>query len=221
MRYGFYGIIVLLFAFCTLHGQEYRAGVSLNYHLFPKLVVEGESELRTHFKTEPYFNTTFSAHFRYSFFDPLYLGIFYSYSIRSDVLTTKDYNDEIDDKYKFGFDIAYKSTRFNNDLRFNNRLRYQYTICENKSKQYIKNKLTLDYKITNKMNPYIAIEPYYSILYNEVNVIRFYIGNEMPLFISKLEFYYIAEIHFREEYFYKKYKSTQYIVGVSYKLKLK
>jgi len=66
------------------------------------------------------------------------------------------------------------------------------------------------------MNVYFAIEPYYRLYRGNVNNVRFYLGNEMPLPGTKIDLFYIAEIRLRPDN-----TTTQYIIGIKVELDFK
>jgi len=211
-------LLTFLIIWKSISAQEFRGGVSADFTLLPRLSTELEVEIRKAFYPENYFNRTFQGELSYDVLDSWSVGVLYGFSI---IKHNREFSDEAGeesrDRNKFAFNVEFKPKRFNNDLRLSNRFRYQYAIVDDdEPKQYFRNKITLDYKISDKMNPYVAIEPYYRLSSNRISVIRIYLGNEMPVFKIGMELYYITEIKLREEY-----ATTQYIVGLKIKLDYK
>jgi hypothetical protein len=198
--------------------QEYRGGISAEFGLLPKLEAEAEMEFRKIFFPESYFNRTFQGSLTYELTDRWSVGTTYSYA----VITEKeerdeDLGEEAYDLNKIAVDMDYQARRFTNDLRISNRFRYQVSQADDDgSRHYIRNRIMIDYKISPAMNPYMAIEPYYRLEKKIVNNLRFYIGNEMAAFGSKIDLFYIAEVHLRPDY-----TTTQYIIGLKVELDFK
>jgi hypothetical protein len=208
---------MILFYFASAWAQEYRGGVSADIGITSRLDAEAEVELRRIFYPEYYLNRTFQGGISYNLSRTLNASLSYTFSL---IDKDKDFpdpeeEDETSEKRKISFDLQFQPRRFTNDLRISNRFRYQHTILENEDEphQYLRNKITLDYKISGKMNPYIAVEPYFQLSENELSVIRFYLGNEVGFIGTKIDLYYIAEIRQGEES-----PIAQYIIGVTLKL---
>jgi hypothetical protein len=202
-----------------VHAQEYRGGVSAGFEILHGLKGEAEIEIRKIFIPEKYFNRTFQGSVTYNMTKSWTAGITYSYAIISeeDDDDNGDKAEEAFDRNKLSIDAEYQPKRFGNDLRFSNRFRYQVSrIDDDEVKQYIRNRVMVDYKVSTVMNPYVALEPYYRFDKNKVNILRIYIGNEMPLFSSKINIFYIAEIHPGPEY-----PTAQYIIGLKLELDFK
>lgn len=125
--------------------------------------------------------------------------------------------EETSDKLKLAADLVYEPKRLDNDLKITSRLRFQHTLAEDKKpKDYLRNKTTLDYKISKAMKPYIALEPYFNLHSNRFSYLRFYIGNEMTLRKTKIDLYYIAEARLKQEHF-----GIQYIIGADFRFNYK
>lgn len=201
----------------NMNAQEYRGGVSAEFRILKRLEAEAEIELRKIFIPESYFNRTFQGSLGYEITNRWSIGATYSYA----VITEKhnyDHNisEEALDRNKLAVDLDYQSKRFGNDLRLSNRFRYQISTGDDDDRQYFRNRVMVDYKISSAMNPYLAFEPYYRFDKERVSIVRIYIGNEMPLFNSKIDLYYIAEIHQDPQY-----TTAQYIIGLTVELDFK
>jgi hypothetical protein len=198
--------------------QEYRGGVGINIDLTKKLSTEIEFEMRKVFYPESHFNKTFQGKLEYSLTD--FCGVAASYTYSSIKEQEDDYEEEgteTTDKSKFTADLNFQPGRFHNDLKITNRFRYQYAITdESESTKYLRNKVSLDYRINKTMSSYVAVEPYYQLKSQRINQLRIYIGTEMPVLGTKMEIYYITEVKFKEEFI-----RTFYIVGASFKINYK
>jgi len=212
-------IISLVTFFLPAGAQEYRASVSAEFDILPRLQGEVEIELRKIFYPRSYFNRTFQGELSYEINSLWSIGAMYNFAIVDEDREFEDEDDgETGDRNKWVVDLTFQPRRFESDLRLSNRFRYQYTIVDDDDpKLYLRNKLTLDYKITGKMNPYIAVEPYLRFDSNKIKIIRIYLGNEMPFFSTKIDLYYIVEISPDRE----STTTSQYIVGVAFELDFK
>jgi len=216
-RAAFILLIITTVAGCAV-AQEYRSAIAAEFRILPRLEAEVNVELRKIFLPESYFNRTFQGSLEYKISESLNIGTTYSYAI----ITEKDEyedekGDEAFDRNRLAADLVFQPKRFDNDLRISNRLRYQVsTVDDDESKQYLRNRIMLDYRISSAMNPYFALEPYYRFSSERINIVRLYIGNEMPLFKSKIDLYYIAEIHLDPDR-----NTAQYIIGLSVELDFK
>jgi|WetSurMetagenome_2_1015567.scaffolds.fasta_scaffold08682_2 hypothetical protein len=215
MRQNLLYALLILAATPVLKGQEYRGSVAADFNILSRLEGEAEIELRKAWIPESFFNRTFQCQIDYALTKRWTVGMMYSYSkITEKAEYTIDEGDENLDRNRFGINLTYQAKRFDNDLRLSSRLRYQYSMVDDaKPRQYLRNKITLDYRITRIMNPYVAIEPYYRLETNKINIFRVYLGNEMPFFNTRLEIYYIAEIRLKIDY-----TTARYIVGMAFKL---
>ncbi len=214
MRYWF---LLLAFGIVqSLYSQEFRGGVSADFSILPKIEGEIELEMRGGWVPESYFTRMAQFQVDYVFSKRWSAGLLYSYSsITESGEHALDEANENKEKNRFAINVNYQTKRLDNDFRIGNRLRYQYASVHDKSpKQYIRNKVTVDYRMTKAMNPYISVEPYISISDHEVHTIRVYLGTEMPVFKSKIDVYYISEITHKDE----DYLNMQYMIGLTLKL---
>jgi hypothetical protein len=211
-------VILLCSAFLiAANAQEYRVGLSTDLKITSRLKAEGEAELRWMNHPEPYFNRTFQLGVKYAITGNLNADVVYSASFidKIDRLADADEENETAEKRKISFDLQYQSKRLPNDLRFTHRLRFQQSVFlqEDEPHQYLRNKFTMDYKLTYKLNPYLSVEPYFLLNERRFKAMRVYIGNEIAIWKTKLDLYYIAEIRFRPGN-----TGAQYIVGATVEL---
>jgi hypothetical protein len=75
-------------------------------------------------------------------------------------------------------------------------LRYQHSVIDSqKHKDYLRNKLKIDYRFLKEMKPYAALESYHKLEKYTPNKYRLYIGCEYKILPkNKLENYYILEV---------------------------
>ncbi len=206
--------IFLILLYQPAAAQEIRGGIALGYFLSPKVNMEIELQTRKISYPETCFNRNIEVKMDYSLAGLWRLSGSYGYSSLSIQSENLDENEnENSDKHKFTGDLVFQPKRFDNDFKLTNRLRYQYSTVDNsRRREYLRNKITLDYKISKKMEPYIALEPYFNLLKQDFRYVRFYIGNELSFNNSKLEIYYITEARLKEENL-----GLQYIMGATYK----
>lgn len=211
-------LLVMLIALVVssfAQAQEFRLGISAETGIVNRLSGELEVEARKVFSPEPYFSGVFQAKLKYALSRRLDIAASYSYAYIINQFTDYEFRgDESSDRNKFTTDLVYQSRRFSNDVRLTNRFRYQYAVTDDKKpKEYLRNRLMFDYKLNRKMNPYVAIEPYFHLRDNRINIIRFYLGNELPVWKTDMELFYIAEVHLK-----KGNPFAQYMIGVTFKL---
>ena len=106
------------------------------------------------------------------------------------------------DRLRFTIETKAKSKRFEKGVRLRYRLRYQHSRTHlGNHKDYLRNRLTLDYKFIKEMNPYVAGELYFRLGENEIQRFRLYLGTEIQLFNREAELSYILEGEFDDSYF--------------------
>jgi hypothetical protein len=208
-------LLFLLPLYVPISAQEFRVGASAVIKLYPKLNAELELETRKIFHPESYHSQVIQGELNYSITSVWNTGVMFGHSFVSEHSESgEEEENETSERNKIALDLVYQPKRFRNDLRLTNRFRYQWaTADDSKPKQYLRNRVTLDYRMTKKMNPSIAIEPYYSFRKNKINIVRLYLGNEMPVIGTTVKLYYIAEVHLKVEGFF-----IQYVVGATLKL---
>ncbi|MBN2275758.1 MAG: DUF2490 domain-containing protein [Bacteroidales bacterium] len=197
--------------FQSAMAQEFRSSLALDYAIFSKMNAELEFKACQSFIPDKYSKKTIQGSLDYSLSKRWKLSASYAWSSVSKFTgNTEEIGEETLDRQRYTADLFYKPKRFDNELRLTNKFRYQYSVTENsKSKAYIRNKITLDYKFSKILEPYIALEPYYNIHAQRFSYLRLYIGNEMTVMKTKMEMYYIAEARLNEENF-----GVQYMLGI-------
>ena len=207
---------LFLIAFRTVGAQEIRGELEFEKDLGKHFEVGGTLGLRK--------NLTYSDHlvshgiiqadaayapFRFLKFKT---GARYAVSIDEDhdIVGVMD----VEDKLRFTTDVLFESHRWDNDLKLSNRVRCQYMVYNsNKSETLWRNKLELDYKLTKHVNPYIALEPFYSFGEQELESFRLYLGADFEIFKHSFDFFVINEFEAFAEGF-----SLGQIMGFAVKL---
>lgn len=206
--------LVLFAAISNLHAQELRLGFDYDKDIISNLEISGEIELRKSLDYNNFYYPIFQASADYSFLENFSIGGSVRYSVIPEVKKRSNevLYEEMDEKWRYTADLKFKTERFKNDIRISNRLRYQYSSENNeKTRSYLRNKISVDYKLNKKMEPYIAVEPYFFSETGKIRKTRLYIGNEVDFFKDKLDLYLIIEVDNRAF-------STFHIVGITYKL---
>jgi hypothetical protein len=198
----------------TLFSQEFRGGVAADFGILPKIAGDVDLEVRKAWIPEAYFTRMAQMQIDYAFSKRWSAGLMYTYSYVSEKGEhALDEDNENLERNRYGLNLNYQTKRFDNDFRISNRLRYQYaSVDDRKPTQYLRDKITVDYRLTRAMNPYISVEPYFNLVKTGLNSVRIYLGTEMPVLGTKLDIYYISEIRHEEEQL-----QIQYIIGASVK----
>ncbi len=173
--------------------QELRIGVDYNRTLPAKLEFTSKVQLRTILGPQHIYYMILQVGLEYEIFETLSLAGTYRYSLAP---TAKSENllKSLDDKRRYTAELKYKHPRFDNGIRLSYRLRYQHSAThEGKSKDYLRNRLKVDSKLTKELRPYIAFESYYRLGKNEMNRFRLYLGSEIKVARTEIELSYIFE----------------------------
>ena len=198
----------------NLHAQELRLGADYEKNIIPNLEISGEIEFRKSLNYENYYYPVMQAGASYNFLKNASIGGSIRYSVTPEVekRNKEVLYEEMDEKWRYTAEFKFKTERFKNDIRISNRLRYQYS-SENaeKTRSYLRDRISVDYKLNKKMEPYIAVEPYLFLETGEIRKVRLYMGNELDFFNDKLDIYLIIEANVEEF-------STFHAIGLTYKL---
>ena len=108
----------------------------------------------------------------------------------------------VHDKMRFTADTKVRSKRFDSGVRIRYRLRYHHSSTwEGNSRDYLRNKLLLDYNFNKEMSPYAAAELYFRLGEMEFQKFRLYLGTDIKFFKRNLELSYILEGDIDNTYF--------------------
>lgn len=142
----------------------------------------------------------------------IYGGISYRFS-RDNQYTSRNYNI----RHRFDLSLALKHKQ--EDFRFSFRTKYQNKSAspEENNPAFIRNKLSVKYKLKNDFTPFVSYEFFYQL--NEEKIInrtRFSLGSSYKINKkNSLKFFYIFENRFNTNNL-----SYNHIYGVSYSLEL-
>lgn len=213
--HSYYIIFIFLLLSNILFSQEYRAEFALSYTI-NQLQINTELQGRTGFNENQSYNSGLAQlGIEYELGKRIDMGMAYRYAFTEENAALSENSIDYENKNRLTIDLGINLKRFENDLKIKNRLRYQMNIDDDgDQKSYIREKISLDYKLSNLWSPYSAIEVYYQAQKNQINAFRLYIGSEIDMNQHKLDFFYIleADIDTKTELFY--------ILGMNYKFKL-
>ncbi|PLX18630.1 MAG: hypothetical protein C0599_11900 [Salinivirgaceae bacterium] len=194
--------------------QEYRIEAGLGYNI-QRVGLSADLQGRSGYSDNQSYNSILSQ-----------FGVEYELSKRFDLAASARYtnskeNDsfsessiDYDNKSRLTFDLGYNAKRYDNQIKFKNRLRYQVNINEGGiQKSYFREKVTFDYKLSDLLSPYAAIEVYYHLQKQELSAYRIYLGSEIEMGKHKVDCFFINEISHKNSF------ELFYILGIAYKFK--
>jgi len=186
-------IYLFLLLYPDAYSQEVRLGINYERNLLPKLELKSKCQIRKHNNHPITFYSIVQAGLQYK----ITRKVSVSGSVRYTLSPDRNINWEFDDIYektRYAAEIKYKTRRYNNDIRISNRFRYQHlSTHSDEKKDYLKNKIVIDYKLTKAHNVYIAIEPYLRLGELKIQKCRIYIGDVFNISNHEFEVYFIVE----------------------------
>jgi hypothetical protein len=192
ISYFTWGFLILMVTSHTF-GQEIRLGINYERSILPKLEIDGKAQLRKIIEQPHSWYSIVQAGLAYEFLKRVTVsGAVRSYTafhVHDEIL-----NDEINEKLRYTADLKVKTGRLSNGLEIRNRLRYQHSaFLEDGDKNYIRDKLSIHYKLSEGMQPVIAFEPFFLIDDRKIRKIRIYMGSEFAMLNNELELCFIIE----------------------------
>lgn len=185
-----------------LDAQELRTGIDFDRMLLTKVEFQSKVQLRHSFDGQNAFSVITQAGLEYKIFKQLSIAGSFRYSLGSFGRSENSLT-SFQDKMRYTADTKVKSKRFDSGVRLRYRLRYQHSkTMQDNSRDYLRNKLVLEYKLIDEMIPYAAAELYYRLDDNELQRFRLYIGSDFKLFKREAELSYILEGEFEDEFFH-------------------
>ncbi|MCK4751295.1 MAG: DUF2490 domain-containing protein [Bacteroidales bacterium] len=216
MKTGIRHIIVgylILLPYLDTKAQELRLGINYEKNILPKLEIDSKVQLRKVMNQSNAYYAIVQAGLDYELSE----NISFSGSVRyttSPVEIDEETVDGINEKLRYVADFRLKTKRLRNDIKISNRLRYQHSaIFMDDNRNYIRNKLSVEYRLNQGMKPFIAVEPYLLLEEQRIRKLRFYLGSEFELFNSEFELCFIIEGQSMDEVITIFHK-----VGIHYKL---
>ena len=196
-----------------LWAQELRTGIDFDRMILPKVEFQSKLQLRKSFVGQNAFYTITQAGLEYKIIKQVSIAGSFRYSL-GPIGTSENSLTPFHDKMRYTAETKVKSKRFDNGVRLRYRLRYQHSETQQgKSKDYLRNKLMLDYKLIKEMTPYAAAELYFRLGENEFQRCRLYLGTDIKLFKREAEVSYILEGEFDDTYFL-----SYHMIGVFFRI---
>ena len=184
-----------------LWAQELRIGIDFDRMILPKVEFLSKLQLRKTFVGQSAYYTITQAGLEYKIIKQISIAGSFRYSI-GPLEISENSLIPFYDKMRYTAETKVKSKRFDNGVRLRYRLRYQHSKTQQgQSKDYLRNKLMLDYKLIKEMTPYAAAELYFLLGENELQRFRLYLGTDIKLFKREAEVSYILEGEFEDTYF--------------------
>ncbi len=213
-KIGMRTILILqlaLFFLLNARGQEIRLGINYSGQILPKAEVEGKLQVRRLDNQAGAYYTLVQAGVQYDLFKNISVSGSFRYSLApGNEFESLDL--DLHEKTRYTAEFRYKTKRFSNDVRLSNRLRYQHSaIQSNDQKEFIRNKIVADYKMTKAMKSYVAVEPYFLLDEFEISKCRLYVGSVFDVFDSAIEVCFIIEGKMDN-----KVISTNQMIGIYY-----
>jgi len=201
--------LILLLGY-QFKAQEFITGIGVDYQIGEKWEIG--TELQTRYNRDD-INTRswiIQAKLSYKLFDGLYLSGTYRNTSTETLNHFSESDIETLDKNRYTANVTFKAKRFNNDWRLSHRLRYQYSEHDDSDKkEYLRYKMSFDYKLSKNVRPYLAAEPYYYLNKNKLKYARIYFGNQFNFNRTKLDIFLITETNLDKEIF-----ALHYMLGV-------
>jgi hypothetical protein len=190
---------LFLLPYLSTTAQELRLGIEYDKSVVPKLTVESKAQMRKNLNLSPGIYAIIQAGMSYE----LLKGISLSGTLRYSTATgesDEENIDEINEKIRYTADLKLKTRQFKNDITLKNRLRYQHSAILNENdKDYIRDKFSVEYRLTRVMQPYVAFEPYFILTQKKIRKLRIYLGSDLELFNNEFELCFILESKFKNE----------------------
>jgi len=193
-------VIIWIPAIC-LSAQEIRLGVDFDRMILPKVEMLSKVQLRTAFHGQDVFYSIAQAGLRYKIHKQVSMAGSIRYSLGTNKFSESEYS-SFQDKMRYTAETKFTSKRFSSGVRLSYRVRYQHSKTrKGNNKDYLRNKLILQYKLNKEVKPYIGTELYFRFGENEVQRGRLYLGSDFKLFRKEAELSYIFEGDFDDAYF--------------------
>ncbi|WP_462280666.1 DUF2490 domain-containing protein [Salinivirga cyanobacteriivorans] len=214
MKHGILLLMLFIFHGFYVHGQELRGELGVGSDI-AKFKGDAELQIRRLSIENNSYSLLGQLKIEYEAADWLDVGITYRYKATGESDSYADNHIDYNNKNRYTFDLQYKSDRFDNDIKLKNRLRYQVNVDADGDKvTYFRNRLTLDYKLTNLYRPYMAAEVYYKTDEQIIKNLRLYLGSEFEMERHSIELFYILEADIEKK------PEMVYILGLAYGIKL-
>lgn len=211
-RIGFMAISLLM---CRLgaSAQEFRIGVDYGRMLPAEMEFTSKLELRNAIIPQNTYYTILQVGLKHEILKDLSMGGTFRYSL-TPTERSEDLLESLDEKRRYTAELSYKYPRFDNGVRLSYRLRYQHSLTQKgHSKDYLRSRLKVDYKLIKDLQPYMAIEPYFRIEESKIRKYRFYLGSKINVHRVGMELNYIFEVKINDELV-----KTSHMIGFNFSL---
>lgn len=183
-----------------LSAQELRTGIDFDRMISPKVEILSKVQIRKSIPGQNSWYTMAQLGMEYKLFKQVSIAASFRYSMGPSEIS--DNSTPFQDKMRYTADTKVRSKRFDNGISIRYRLRYHHSSTwEGNSRDYIRNKLLLDYKFNKEMSPYAAAELYFRLGEMEFQKFRLYLGTDIKFFKRNLELSYILEGDIDTTYF--------------------
>ncbi len=205
--------ISLLICSLGLSAQEFRIGAGYDRMLPAKMEFTSKLELRKTLIPKNTYYTILQVGLKHEILKNLSLGGTFRHSL-TPTGRSENLLESLDEKRRYTAELAYKYPRFDNGVRLSYRLRYQHSLTQKgHSKDYLRNRLKVDYKLIKDLQPYLAIEPYFRLEENEIRKCRLYLGSKINVRRMGMEVSYIFEVKSHDELV-----KTSHMIGFNFEL---
>lgn len=200
--------------FHNVQAQEVRLGGGVNYN-WHNFKLGTDVQYRNLSPSEKQHVFLGQSELEYGVYKWLDVGLSYRYAAMRDYKRLLENRIDYEARNRFTFDVQLKSKRFENDVKIKNRLRYQVSVKENgKTKNYVRNKSTIDYKLTSLLRPFAEVEVYYNIREQALQSARFYLGSSWVIDDHTIDIAAIVEAD------WSNYFQLNYVLELTYKFDL-
>lgn len=206
-------LVFTILSCVQLWSQELRAGVDFDRKIHKKVEFLSEFQLRKSFYGGGALYTITQAGLEYKFTRQISVAATFRYSLGF-IEISEHLPQFFHDRMRYTVETKVKSKRFDSGIKFKYRLRYQKSKTQQgKNKDYLRNKLIVDYNFTQELSPYFGAEFYYQLDENEFQRFRLYLGADIKPFKQEVEVCYIMEGISDNRYFL-----SYHILGLFFRL---
>jgi len=206
-------VIGLLMCRLGVSAQEFRIGADYERMLPAEIEFTSKLELRNAIIPQNTYYTILQVGLKHEILQNLSLGGTFRHSL-TPMGKSENLLESLDEKKRYTAELAYKYPRFDNGVRLSYRLRYQHSLTQKgHSKDYLRNRLKVDYKLIKDLQPYLAIEPYFRLEENKIRKYRFYLGSKINVCRMGMELSYIFEVKIHDELV-----NTSHMIGIYFEL---
>lgn len=189
----YFSITIFVLLSAPAVAQELRLGLDYDKEIVGNLDLRVKGQIRRNLQSE---NSTY-----YIIQPGVSFDVTKRFSVSAAYRLTRGYDyaeeegvDLIDmHKHRITLDGKYRFKPISENVRLDYRLRYQYTFEEEKSGQYIRNRIRLKYNNTKHSQVFCGVEPYYRLDTRELRQLRVSIGNSYKFDHFKIDVYMLMD----------------------------